>query len=458
MTTQINTIQEQNILREKRDAENTLIAKGIQSWKGRRITPWVIFFFLIYVVAIIKFSTIRQLSNDLLFAGYSIAVSFYIISRFALAYFYVPRQMAADKDAKTGDERYEPTISFAVPSKDEGENIRETILRIAASEYPTEKFDIIAVNDGSGDNTLDEMYAAKEIARTMGVVVRVIDWKENKGKREGMAECVRQSNKDIIFFVDSDSFLEKDAARNVVKYFKNPKIGAVAGQAFVANADTNMLTKMQSVRYYVAFKAYKSAEALFGSVTCCSGCCSAYRRSSIVPFLDAWANQKFLGVRCTYGDDRSLTNYTLYHGYDTIFAPDVIAHTFVPDTFKVFMRQQLRWKKSWIRESLLAGTFIWKKNIIMSTSFYLGVILPLLAPLIVARALVWYPFTTNKLPLYYLFGLFLMGVIYGLYYYIYTSDRKWIYGVLFATFYTLVLIWQLPYAILNIRDARWGTR
>lgn len=435
------------------DAGSVVPQQILTKRKSSNIHIWTIFFFLIYVVILIKIATFRELNNNILFGAYSIAVSSYIISRFALAYFYNPKPL----DFK-GVGEYEPTISFGVPAKNEGENIRETILRIAASDYPKHKFNIIAVNDGSTDDTLSEMLAAKEEAAKMGVQVDVVDWKENRGKRDGMAECVMRSSSDLIFFIDSDSFVEPDAARKIVKYFSHPKIGAVAGHAYVANAETNILTKMQSVRYYVAFKAYKAAEALFGAVTCCSGCCSAYRRVYLMEFLEKWRKQKFLGVRCTYGDDRSLTNYMLYYGYDSIFAPDVVAYTVVPDTFEIFMRQQLRWKKSWTRESLLASLFMWRKNIIMSVSFYLGVLLPLLAPIIVARAFIWYPIMKDELPIYYIIGLVLMAIIYGLYYYIYMRDRKWIYGVLFATLYTVVMIWQLPYAILKMRDARWGTR
>lgn len=353
---------------------------------------------------------------------------------------------------------FRPSFSFGVPSKNEGENIRETILRIAKTDYPKELFDIIAVNDGSDDNTLDEMLAAKEEAAKMGVVVHVVDWEVNRGKRYGMAECVKRSDKDIIVFIDSDSFVEKDTAWHLVKYFIDPTVAAVAGHAYVANAEVNTLTKMQAVRYYVAFKAYKAAEALFGTVTCCSGCCSAYRKSHLNEVLGEWLNQKFLGVECTYGDDRSLTNYLLRRNYRALFSPEAVAYTFVPDTFKKFLRQQFRWKKSWVRESLIASRFIWKKNPIMSISFYLGIFLPLFAPVVVVRALVWYPAETGRIPWYYLVGLALMAVVYGLYYYIFTKDKKWVYGVLFATFYTIVLIWQLPWAILNLRDSRWGTR
>lgn len=422
-----------------------------ESYSRKKVNALIVFFFTIYVILIIKLITIEEIGNGIFFATYSVAVSFYILSRFALAYIYRPQN-------EVFDTRYVPTISFGVPSKNEGDAIRETILRIAQSDYPKEKFNIIAVNDGSDDNTLSEMMLAKQDAGRMGIEVIVVDWENNKGKREGMAECIRRSVNDIIVFIDSDSFVEKNTARELVKYFIHPEVAAVAGHAFVTNANTNFLTKMQDVRYYVAFKAYKSAEALFGCVTCCSGCCSAYRRSFLLEVLDPWLRQSFLGVTCTYGDDRSLTNFLLRKGYKTMFAPDAIAYTAVPDTFRKFMRQQLRWKKSWVRESLLAGKFIWKRNPIVSVSFYLSVILPILAPVVVFRALIWYPTVTGLLPWFYIFGLALMALAYGLYYYIYVGDRKWIYGVFFAAFYTIVLIWQLPWAILNLRDSRWGTR
>ena len=420
-------------------------------YSRKKVNALVVFFVFIYVILVIKLITIEELGNGLFFAIYSIAVSFYILSRFGLAYTYRPNKGRFNQN-------YFPTVSFGVPSKNEGGAIRETIFRIAQSDYPKEKFDIIAVNDGSDDNTLEEMLKAKELAARIGIRVIVVDWKQNKGKRGGMAECIKRSDKEIIIFIDSDSFVKKDTAYELVKYFIHPEVSAVAGHAYVTNADTNFLTKMQDVRYYVAFKAYKSAEALFGSVMCCSGCCSAYRRSHLLEVLDPWLKQSFLGVTCTYGDDRSLTNFLLRKGYKTMFSPDAITYTAVPDTLQKFMKQQLRWKKSWVRESLLAGLFMWKKNPIMSISFYLGVILPVLAPVIVFRALIWYPTATGLLPWFYIIGLVLMAVVYGLYYYIYTGDKKWMYGVLFAAFYTVILIWQLPWAILNLRDARWGTR
>lgn len=413
-----------------------------------------IFFVLVYAILVIKVEHVMGFRSDqVFFFLYSFGVTFFVLSRLLLAYFYKP----TIDESLVGS--YVPSATFGIPCLNEEENICETITRIAASDYPKDKFDIIVVNDGSTDNTLEEMYKGQKIAKEKyGVDVKVIDWKENRGKRDGMAETVKQSDKELMVFIDSDSFVQKDTVKNLVKYFVDPSVGAVAGQAYVANASKNYLTRMQEVRYFVAFKAHKSAEAIFGSVTCCSGCCAAYRRSYIIDSMDQFLTQKFLGVRCTYGDDRSLTNIVLKKGYKCLFAPDAISHTFAPDNFRQFMKQQMRWKKSWTRETIVSSSFMWKRHPIMAVSHFLGLILPLLAPIVVFRAFVVYPINEGGVPFYYLGGLLLMAFVYGFYYYIYARDEKWVYGVVFSFFYTILLVWQLPWAILNIRDPQWGTR
>ena len=51
-----------------------------------------------------------------------------------------------------------------------------------------------------------------------------------------------------------------------------------------------------------------------------------------------------------------------------------------------------------------------------------------------------------------------MSMVYALYYRMHRRDPPWKYGILFAFFYTGVLVWQLPVAIANLSDTRWGTR
>ena len=216
---------------------------------------------------------------------------------------------------------------------------------------------------------------------------------------------------------------------------------------------------MQHVRYYIAFTVYKAAEALFGSVTCCSGCCSAYRRARSTVCSSTGAPRPFLGVQCTYGDDRSLTNHLLRLGYrDGVRARRDVDARSCRTPGDVFLRQQLRWKKSWVRESLIAATFMWRRHPVMSASFYAGLILPLVSPAVIFRSLVLIPVTMHRLPAAYLFGVAVMALIYGLYYFVNTKERDWFFGLLFAALSTIILVWQLPLAMLTLRDGSWGTR
>ena len=96
------------------------------------------------------------------------------------------------------------------------------------------------------------------------------------------------------------------------------------------NLHDTWLTKMQAVRYFVAFKVVKAAESLFSAVTCCSGCFSAYRREAVMPHLEWWENQTFLGVESTFGDDRSLTNCVL-RDWKVRYESQAVSHTIVPD-------------------------------------------------------------------------------------------------------------------------------
>lgn len=52
---------------------------------------WVVFFLVVYVIFVIKWITYKEIDNNILFGVYSLLVSFYILSRFALAYFYEPQ-------------------------------------------------------------------------------------------------------------------------------------------------------------------------------------------------------------------------------------------------------------------------------------------------------------------------------------------------------------------------------
>ena len=374
---------------------------------------------------------------------YGILISGYILSRVVLACWYRPPE----------DVGYLPTVTVAVACKNEEKSIRTTLERIFRSDYPEDRLEVIAVDDGSTDETWREM----ELAQQQWPSLRLIRFEKNRGKRHAMAAAAQEGSGEIVVYVDSDSFVRRDAVRRIVQGFVDPDVGAVCGHAGVENAETNFLTKMQEVRYYVAFRIVKAAESLFSTVTCCSGCLAAYRRAYLLQFIDAWLAQRFLGVPATFGDDRSLTNFMLRR-FRVIYDSTAVCSTLVPSDLRTFFRQQLRWKKSWIRESLLASVFMWKRHPAAAFYFYVGVGFPLISPAVVCFALALPLVGIGEFSYLYVYGTLLMALLYGLLYLVRYKNRLWIYGLVFSMFYMLILVWQTYYALATVRRNHWGTR
>jgi hyaluronan synthase len=396
-------------------------------------------------IFLLRFDNVSYYWYRPLLNAYSIGVGAFILSRFLIALFYrAPRDVGL-----------EPTASLIVTAYNEEDAIQRTLECCFSVDYPRTKLQVVVVDDGSTDGTRGELLRAKR----RWPELKVVGFQQNKGKREAMAAGAHVATGDVLVYVDSDSFLRRDALRKIVQGFADPAVAAISGHTEVANRDVNTLTRMQEVRYYVAFRIMKAAESVFGAVTCCPGCFSAYRRSCVMPILDRWLNQRFLGVPATFGDDRSLTNFLL-RNYKVIYAANAVATTIVPERHFGFLKQQLRWKKSWLRECMIAASFIWKKHPIAALSFYAQLVFPIVAPLILLRAFVWLPvFQDDMLSmLIYSFGVLMIGYIFSAYYLFWKANGAWVYGAYFTIYYMLVLVWQMPYAIATSRDNRWGTR
>lgn len=390
--------------------------------------------------------TFASLARDPLFAGYSIAVVLYVLGRFVFALFY----------RSVPDSGFRPTVSIVIPAFNEEDGIIGTIESCLSVDYPTELLEVIVVNDGSTDATWDRILEAKE----RWPELYAVDLGRNYGKRGAMAEGIRRATGDILCFVDSDSYLATGAVIAIAQPFADERVGAVVGHADVRNAPTNWITKMQQVRYYSAFRVIKATESLLsGTVTCASGCCAAYRRSVVMPMLEAWEFQTFLGRPATFGDDRALTNRILAN-HRVVYQEAAQAETVAPDNLRVFFRQQLRWKKSWLRESMFVLQYFWRKNPVAALFTYAGIAFPFMAPWVVLHAIfgrligggaaggLWF----------YLIGTYGMALLYSLYYAFKRGDGLWFHGLTFVALYMTVLVFQTYWGILTMRDTRWGTR
>jgi len=413
-------------------------------WSYLRWLAAVVLFVSASLVLLIKYENLYYFWFDVPIFLYSLLVGGYLISRFLFATFY--------KDSKPLVEL--PTISVVVPVRNEEEHIARTLQQLMESDYPRDRLQVIAVDDCSTDQSIAVM---KESQKRYPELV-VMGLEKNAGKRHALAAGMGLATGQVIVFIDSDSFIQPDALRHLVNRFSDPQVAAITGHCDVENIWTNLLTRMQTVRYFIAFRVMKAAESVFDSVTCLSGPIAAYRREVLHEILPEWLNQKFLGQPATFGDDRSLTNSLLRRGYKVVYEFKARVTTIVPEDHRTFLRQQMRWKRSWFRECLIASSFMWRREPLMALSFYLGFLLPLMGPIIVLRALIYVPLMQGTAPLMYLVGITLMSAMMSSTYLLYRRSRLWLYGIVFCFYYMLVLVWQTPVAVLTSGRNKWVTR
>ncbi|GGH31406.1 glycosyltransferase family 2 protein [Paenibacillus segetis] len=423
-------------------------------WGYSVYTASGLLFVAVLLIMLMRAESVIYFKYNLVLYLYSLTAAAFLLTRYLFGALY--RDVPVNPD-------YTPGVSIIIPCFNEEKWIHRTILSCMNQDYPVDKLEVIVVDDRSTDSSVEqiqqtidrinreaERYLTKERLK-----MHVLE--ENGGKRVALVKGVEMAKHDLVVFVDSDSFLDPQAIKHLVQPFQDPRMGGVAGRTDVENKYTNSVTKLQTVRYYIAFRIMKAAESWFDSVTCLSGPLSCYRKELIEQHSEAWLNQKFLGQPATFGDDRSMTNFIL-KTHRTGYQDLAICSTIVPSDMGVFLKQQMRWKRSWLRESLRAGGFIWRKEPFMALFFYIGLIVPIAAPVIVLYNLVYVPLVYHVFPGTFLMGLLLMAMLMSLAHLLLRKSKLWIFGFVFCLFYEFVLLWQMPVAWVTFWKSTWGTR
>jgi hyaluronan synthase len=405
---------------------------------------------IVILTGILAIKSFSFTSSNLLIYVYTVGVTTFELSRISASLLYRKKV-----NGKSEDIEYEPKITFVIPCKNEEKVIFSTIQNCFNVNYPRSKIEVIAINDGSTDNTLYEMRRAKSVFNDLVI----INFEKNEGKRHAMAAGFRRAAGEIIIQLDSDSYLEANSVRKLVEEFIDPQIGAVSVHTEPKNKDKNFLTKMQTAYYFMSFRVLKAAESVFDTVLCCSGCCSAYRKAYTLPLLGKWLDEKLFGKPITWGDDRALTNLMIKNNYKTIYSYDTQAYTIVPDTIKKFVKQQIRWKKGWFINSLKASKFILKKNPFVGlTYFFPLVFLTIITPFIAIKALLVNPIFLGINPIFYVSGIFLISTLLALHYIYFKKDKYWKYMFAWSIINMFAISYLMIYALLTLRNRGWGTR
>ncbi|MFJ4844609.1 MULTISPECIES: glycosyltransferase [unclassified Streptomyces] len=237
------------------------------------------------------------------------------------------------------------------------EMLRRCLESILAQTLPPHSLTV--VDDCSATHTagalIEEM---RPLFQRAGVRLDFIRFPANRGKRHGLAAGFRQEPRaDAYLCVDSDTVLDQHAVAELAEPFSKRRVHCVTGLVLAHNRGINLLTRLIDMRYVNAFLGERVAYSRLGSVLCACGSLALYRGWVVRKYLDDFLDQRFLGRPATFGDDRRLTYYCLTEGLSLI-QPSAVGYTDVPERLGHYVRQQIRWGKSFIREGfLLFGKF-----------------------------------------------------------------------------------------------------
>lgn len=417
-----------------------------------------LYFFNVFHSDLKQFNIDRTSSTlGLIFLIVATALFIYKIIFFAYTAYNFYKYKAID--SVSDDEL--PTCTVIVPAYNEGKQVYDTLMSLAQSNYPTEKLQLLSIDDGSKDDTWIWMLMAK---KTLGDRLEIYQQPENKGKRHALYRGFNLGSGEVFVTVDSDSIVTEETLRNLVSPFvKDEKCGAVAGNIRVLNNKREILPKMLDVSFVMSFEFVRSAESNLNSVLCTPGALAAYRRSAVFNCLPEWINQTFMGQPSDIGEDRAMTNMILKQGKHVLFQRNAVAYTNVPEKYPGLYKMFIRWGRSNVRENIAMAKYVFTNfregNKLGSRILFISQFL---------RIVMSYPFVIFMLffvlthPLLFL-GSTLMSIMvvssFAVAFYSYRYElRESIWAYSYSILYTFALFWITPYAIATANKRGWLTR
>jgi biofilm PGA synthesis N-glycosyltransferase PgaC len=258
-----------------------------------------------------------------------------------------------------------PALSILIAAYKEEDSIVGTLESIARQGYPG-RLQVVVINDGSPDKTAELVRAAQAAYPWL----ELIDLRQNGGKAGALNAGLRRAKHALVLTVDGDSYLYKDALKNIVERFMNdpPHTAAVAGCILVRNSRVNWLAKAQEWDYFHGIACIKRIQSLFQGTLVAQGAFSLYQKS-VLQEAGGWPD-------CV-GEDIVLTWAILKKGYRVGFCEDACAFTNVPATLGQFIRQRQRWSRGMIEAFKQHPQILFAPR--LSTFFvYWNVLFPLL--------------------------------------------------------------------------------
>ena len=243
-----------------------------------------------------------------------------------------------------------PPVSIIVPCYNEGRNIEETIQYLAGQQYPD--FEIIAVNDGSTDET--GSIIDKLSAQFPGL--RVVHLATNQGKAMALRMGAMLSRHEFLVCIDGDAVLDPRATTWMMSNFVDAsRVGAVTGNPRVRTRST-LLGKVQVGEFSSIIGLIKRAQRIYGRMFTVSGVVAAYRKSALQE-VGLWRLDMVT-------EDIDISWKLQLNHWDIRFEPNALCWIKMPETYRGLWRQRLRWAQGGM-EALIAylpNFWSWRKR------------------------------------------------------------------------------------------------
>ncbi len=220
-----------------------------------------------------------------------------------------------------------PHVSVIIPAFNEERVIAESVRRVLESEAVT--VEVIVADDGSKDGT------SAVVAEAFGGDSRVrLLTLANGGKAAALNRALTHAGAPIIVALDADTQFEPLTIARLARWFDDPDVGAVAGNAKVGNR-VNLVAKWQAVEYVTAQNVERRALARFDAMMVVPGAVGAWRREA----LDDVGGYP----EDTLAEDQDLTIAIQREGWRVAYDVDAVAWTEAPESFKALAKQRYRW-------------------------------------------------------------------------------------------------------------------
>jgi cellulose synthase/poly-beta-1,6-N-acetylglucosamine synthase-like glycosyltransferase/peptidoglycan/xylan/chitin deacetylase (PgdA/CDA1 family)/spore germination protein YaaH len=277
-------------------------------------------------------------------------------------------------------------VAVLIPAYNEEKVIERTIRAALRSSYRNLR--VIVIDDGSTDQTLEVARSSFPHEEASGRLL--ILTKTNAGKAAALNFGLTRLDPDEEIFVgiDADTVIARDAISLLVPHFRNPKVGALAGNAKVGNR-VNLWTRWQALEYITSQNFERRALNTLGAVSVVPGAIGAWRVSAV---------REAGGYHTdTVAEDADLTMALLRNGYRVEYEDRALAYTEAPTTANGLMRQRFRWSFGILQAVFKHREVFARKGVLgwvaLPNIVIFQILLPLVSPFIdimFAVAAIWY--------------------------------------------------------------------